>query len=313
MNTVFWTIVAADTLLFLFMLFGLLQGGSHDGGREMGIFFAVLLPSLVLLLSVLLHVFTRSLFWRALALFIVAGPGLFFLGNQVRNVYIDYLIAQTELGRGYFDDKGLKEMGAAVVACDSNALQRLAPGIDINTPGENGITLLGVAVLRAFERPECPSGSRLAVIKQLLALGANADSGLDSALKMQDSAFLATLLDAGANPNQLTQFDQPIVFRWLEAMPIENMRLLLDHGLDANVKSYSNSLAFELVIKRRWDLLALLIEHGVDWRKPRDDGRNVADEISAQIIELQNLGTVPPDLLRVRELIDSQPQPAAGL
>lgn len=313
MNIVFWIIVAADTLLFSFMLFGMLQGGSDSGGREMGIFFFVLLPSIVLLLSVLLHVFSRAPFWRILALFIVAGPGLFFLGTQVRNVYIDYLIAQTELGRGYFDDKALKAMGAAVVACDNTTLQRLAPGIDINARGKEDITLLGLAVLCAFEKPECPSGSRLAVVKQLLALGANADGGLDSALKMKDSAFLATLLDAGANPNQLTQFDQPIVFRWLEAMPIENMRLLLDHGLDTNVKSYNNSLAFELVIKRRWDLLALLIEHGVDWRKPRNDGRTVAGEISEQITELENLGAVPPDLLRVRALIDNQPQPAASL
>jgi hypothetical protein len=313
MNSLFWIIVAADTVLFSFMLFGLVQGGSNDGGREMGIFFHVLLPSIVLLLSVLLHVFSRALFWRALALFVVAVPGLLFLGNQVRNVYIDYVVAQIELGRGYFDDRVLKEMGAAVVACDGATLQRLAPSIDINTPGEGGISLLGLAVLRAFEKPECPTGSRLAVVQQLVALGANADSGVDGALKMKDSAFLATLLDAGANPNQLTQFDQPIIFRWLDAMPIENMRLLIDHGLDVNVKSYGNTLAFELAVKRRWDLLALLIEHGIDWRRPRDDGRTVAGDISSQIIELKTSGTVPSDLLRVQQLIDGQPQPAASL
>lgn len=310
MNLLFWLIAAADAGLFVAMLVGLLQSGSHDGGREMGIFFYILLPSAMLLLAVLLHVFSRAAFWRWLALFIVAGPGLLLLGTQVRNVYIDYLIAQTASGRGYFDSKPLRELGAAVVACDTESLKKLAPGVDIDTRGERGMTLLGLASERAFDNPECATGSRLAVVRQLLALGAKADSGLDSALKNKDSAFLRALLEAGANPNQSTEFEQPIIFRWIEAMPLENMRLMIEHGVDKNAVSYGNPLPFELVIKRRWDLLALLIEHGADWRKPRDDGRTVAGEVAAQIAELQQQGEVPADLLRVRELIDKQPQPA---
>ncbi|HSB94867.1 MAG TPA: hypothetical protein VLC91_00350 [Spongiibacteraceae bacterium] len=309
MNYLFWLIAAADGVLFTVMLFGMLQGGSDSGGREMGIFFFVLVPSLILLAAVLLHVFSRGTFWRMFALFIVAGPGLLFLGTQVRSVYIDYRIAQTASGRGYFDTKPLQALGAAVVACDAAALKDLAFGLDINTRGENGMTLLGLATERAFENPDCASGSRLAVVQQLLALGADANSGLDAALKIDDITFLRTLLDAGANPNQSTEFDQPVVFGRLSNLPPDHLRLLIERGLDKNAISYGNPLAFELAVKRRWDLLALLIESGADWRKPRPDGRTVAGDIAAQITELQQQGDLPADLLRVRDLIDKQPSP----
>jgi ankyrin repeat protein len=199
-----------------------------------------------------------------------------------------------------------------VVACDTAALQRLAPGVDINAGGQEGITLLGLAVERAFEQPECAQGSRLAVVKQLLALGAKADSGLDSALKIDDIAFLTTLLDAGANPNQRTQFDQPILFGRLSALPVASMNLMIERGVDVNAVSYGNSLSFELALKRRWDLLALIIEHGADAYKRRDDGRYAANEIAEQIVNLEKEGKeLPADLLRVRDLLDKQPKPTA--
>jgi hypothetical protein len=304
MNILFWLIAAADTVLFIVMLFGMLQGGSDSGGREMGIFFFVIVPSLVLLLAVLLQVYSRSTFWRLFALFIVAGPGLLFLGTQVRSVYIDYVIAQKAAGRGYFDSKPLKELGAAVVACDTAALQKLASGVDINAGGQDGITLLGLAVERAFEQPDCAQGSRLAVVKQLLTLGANADSGLNSALKIDDTVFLTALLDAGANPNQRTRFDQPIIFERLSVLPVASMRLMIERGIDVNAVSYRNPLSFELALKRRWDLLALIIEHGADAHKAREDGRTAAGEIAGQIADMEKEGKeLPEDLLRVQALL----------
>jgi hypothetical protein len=314
MSLLFWIIAAGDAVLFAVMLFSYLQGGSDSGGREMGIFFFVLVPSVILALSVLLHIYSRAPFWRMLALFIVAGPGLLFLGTQVRNVYIDHLVEQRASGRGYFDSEPLNQLGAAVVGCDTDKLQKLGHRIDLNIRGREGITLLGLAVERAIEQPECTQGSRLAVVQKLLALGANADSGLDNALRMKDSAILAELLKAGANPNQLSSSDQPIIFRWRSVTPPESFRLMIEHGLDLNATEYGTPLAVDLTIYRRWDLLAIAIEHGADWRRPRKDGRNVAAEIATQITELEKEGTaIPADLTRVQTLVAAKAAADAAL
>ncbi len=90
-------------------------------------------------------------------------------------------------------------------------------------------------------------------------------------------------------------------------MPVENLRLLVQHGLDVNVIQYKTPLAVEVTLKRRWDLLLLLAQSGADLRKPRNDGRNVADELAIRVEEAKSEGhEPPPDLLRVGELLDAR-------
>ncbi len=99
----------------------------------------------------------------------------------------------------------------------------------------------------------------------------------------------------------------PIVFEWLSVMPVENLRLLVAHGLNVNVVQYKTPLAVEVTLQRRWDLLLLLAQSGADLSKPRDDGRNVADELTVRVEEAKSEARdPPPDLLRVRELLGAR-------
>lgn len=334
MNPIFWSVVALDAALFLGLLISMLvqRGGSADGGREMGIAFFVIAPLLLIGVAVLLYLFTRSPVWKVIALIIVAGPGLLLAGTRIRSAYIDYVVRQNALGRGYFSSATMKAMGAAVVAADIATLQRLGPTVDVNTVGERGMTLIGLATDQAFGAPEEersstgpgagssnePSvpgpqpaaiphrGRRRAVIETLLRLGAKPNpTATSTALKVRDPAVLGALLNAGADPNALTERGTPLVFEWLSVMPAENLKLLIQHGLNVNVAQYDTPLPVEVTLQRRWDLLLLLAQSGADLTKPRGvDNRNVAGELATRMEEAKSEGRQPPpELLRVRELL----------
>jgi hypothetical protein len=310
MNPIFWSVVVLDVALFLGLLISMLvqRGGSENGGREMGIAFFVIAPLLLIGVAVLLYVLTRSSVWKILALIIVAGPGLFIAGGRIRGAYIDYVVRQNTLGRGYFSTAAMKAMGAAVVEADLATLQRLGPTVDVNEVGERGKTLIGMAADQAFDAPdEKRARRRLAVIEALLRLGAKPGPAMSLALKVKDPAVLTALLNAGADPNGLTEQGAPLVFEWLSTMPVENLRLLIQRGLNVNVVQYRTPLPVEVTLQRRWDLLLLLAQSGADLTRPRDDGRNVAGELAIRVEEAKSEGREPPpDLLRVRELLGAR-------
>ena len=314
MNSIFWTVVAVDALLFVALLINMLTqtSGRTDGGREMGIAFFVVLPLLILGLAVLLYVFVSSMFWKVVALLIVAGPGLFIAGGQIRGRMIDYRVQQKALGRGYFDDNAMKDMGAAVVQGDTATLLRLGPTVDVNTVAEGDRTLLGLA-MEQLDEAKSPQRiqSELAVVRTLLALGAKPSSGMDTALKLSDPTVLRELLAAGADPNQSIPAGHPIVFRWLSIMPLANLRLLIERGLDVNATEYETPLALEAALKRRWDLVALLAEHGADIRAARRDGRTIAEEVTNRLADAKAEGTEPSaPLLQVQEALRAIASPA---
>jgi len=308
MNIVFWSVAALDELLFLAMLVKTLQStsGHNDGGKEMALFFFIMLPSAALVLAVLLYVFTDGMVWRSLALLVVAGPGLFIGWGQIRNVYIDHRVAQDAAGSGYFSGRAMKAMGAAVVKRDVQTLRELGPAVQVNIEGEGGMTLLALAAgLADADAPG--AASVLPVVEVLLSLGAKPAQAMETATKLTDPALLRLLLDAGGDPNMKARDGQPLVFRWLAVMPLPTMRLLAERGLDLNATFHGDPLAVVLAIKQRRDLLAFLIEQGADVARPRPDGRNAPGEVDAQIDEAVKAGqTVAPELLQLKAMIEAR-------
>jgi hypothetical protein len=308
LSAVFWTLVALDGAMFLALLVGLLKGGGSDsGGREMGVFFFVLLPVAILAAAVLLYVFSSGTFWKVAALLLVAGPGLFIAGGQLRSAWIGHRVAQTALGRGYFKSAAIDEMSAAVVQGDTHTLQRLAPTVDIDRVGERGMTLMRLAVEQVYEAKTPLHVTRAtAVVRTLLGLGAKPAPGMDISLKLPEPTVLAALLAAGADPNQEDSPGHPVVFSWLSVLPVANLQLLIDRGLNVDVTEYETPLALEAALKRRWDLVVLLGKDRANLRVPRRDGRTIEGEVINRLAEAQAEGTVPaPELLQVRELLDA--------
>jgi len=302
----FWAIAAIDAVLLAVLLVMSLQQRSsqNDGGREMALFFFIMLPGFVLALAMLLFHFSTSLPAKSIALFVVLVPGLYFAKLQIENRIVDRSIEADRLGVGYFDTEPMRLMGAAVVQRDVQTLMRIGPGVDVNMPGRDNMTLMRLAVSSADERVS--DGSDVPVVRTLLALGAKPDAAMHTACVRFDSDLLATLLAAGGNPNLKAGGHQPLVFDTMSSITPRNFRLLAQHGLDLNSRSHDDPLPVQLAIYRRWDLLAIAIELGADTQRARPDSRTVAGELASQIDEETKAGREPPaDLLRASALLDA--------
>ncbi len=310
----FWTLAALDTLALAVMLVATLgsQAGHQDGGREMGLFFFVIVPFCVLALAVLLFLFVRAPFARYLALIIVALPALFWVWVQVDDLRIDRAIESNRTGAGYFSGSAMRAMAVAVVDRDLETMRRIGPTVDVNAVGKHDTTLLRLAIDRdPIGVPQPSDVAEVPVVKLLLALGARPDSGLERAVKRPDTTLLRLLLDAGGDPNLRRPGEQALVFSWYPVMTPEALRLLAAHGLDPNVRYYDDPIAVLFTIYQRWDLVDVLIDLGTDIDRPRPDGRNVRGELSEQMAEELAKGHALPDgLLKLAHRLDVQPAAA---
>lgn len=303
---VFWTIAGLDASALVLLCAALLNdpAGQNDGGRQMGLFFFVILPALVLAAAMALFRFGGgSLPMRGVALFIVVVPALWFATVKVEERLVDRAGAADRRGSGYFEGEAMRRLGEAVVQRDVAALQRLGAGVDVNTPGRDGMTLLGLAVASADARVS--DGSELPVVRALLGLGAKAGPGMTTACVRRDPALLEMLLAAGGDPNQQLG-GTPLVFGVMSSITPQAFRLLAAKGLDLNSRDHGDPLPVQLVIYRRWDLVAIAIELGADTTPARPDGRTVAGELASQIAEAMQAGVeVPADLLQARAALEA--------
>ena len=320
MNVAFWSIAGIEGVVlavFCVMFLADDNKGNHDGGRSMALFFFLIIPGAVLGLAILLHVFFTSAGMRGIALLIVISPAIILVVAKGDDFYDTYQAKQREQGRGYFSGRAMRAMATAVAQADILLVEKLAPTVDINSVGDSGITLLWVATdintpLAANVAPE----TRLALVQTLLKLGAkpNRVSGPDSevspvllsALNMKESAVAKALLDASADPNALSNTGASMLFAATGSMPVESLRLLMDHGADVNATWQGAPFSVWVCLDRRWDLLSLLIERGIDVSRTytKDDLRTAASFVATAIEEARAEGHEPEaSLLRVQSLI----------
>jgi ankyrin repeat protein len=318
MTPLFWIITALDALLFAVLLIAGLAargGGIADGGREMSLFFFVLVPGIIVGGGVLLFVKSESSVWRAVALVIVAGPGLLLGLTRLRSVMIDYEVQQNANGSGYFSGRDAKAAGRAVVRRDTAALRTAAKGIDVSAAGARGMTLMELAMTRAWEGPPQSNAgaSSLDVVRELVALGANPNAGLEIATKVSDAAILEALLDAGAKPDHANDRG-PVVFEWLAVMPVANFTALLDHGMSPDIANRNGTpLIIEAGRADRWDLVLLLMARGADAARGDAQGMRLAD-----VVQSRTESTTPrpadmqANIARVKSLLSAHPSPHAA-
>lgn len=308
----FWAFVALDGALFaILVVLSIVDPGHPDGGREMGLIFAVIIPAIVIGGAVLLFVKAESSASRVAALIIVAGPGLLIGGARLRSAAIDYQVHQNSTGRGYFSTRGLKRAGAAVVQRDVAALAALDRSVDVNTKGRHGVTLMELAVSQAFDSTAWSSAGStpLDVVRALLARGADPNAGLEIATKLPDTTILSALLGAGAKPG-FTNDNGPVAFQWLNVMPPANFIALLDHGLDVNLNdAFGTPLIIAAAENDRWNFVLLLMDRGADASRIARNGTRLGDVVQSRI---ESTSERPPemkgDIARVQARLTARPQ-----
>jgi len=318
LNLAFWTLAAVDAFAVLVMaglFFADSNHGQHDGSRSMGLTLFLALPTLTLGAAILLFVFGRFFVLRVLALLIVASPALIVGGIQASNYFEAHQAQQRALGRGYFADRTMEALAEAVIRSDVPELEKSSSRVDINTTGEAGVTLLWLAV--NLESAD----ARRRVVTALLKLGANPNRVHNAfavpevnpvllvALMKKDDAVVKALLDAGADPNAFDNSGAPLIFGASGTMTLSSMQLLAERKVNFDVLWGSTPLSVWLAMDKRWDLLSLLIERGVDVSKTysKYDQRTAASFVDAEIGARVTTSAPDETLLRLRSQLAAKP------
>ena len=140
------------------------------------------------------------------------------------------------------DQPALYAVAQAIVANDQEAIRAAAKNVpDLQAPGRDGRTLLYFAVTRTWQHVEA-----VEAVKTLLSLGANPNytNGHRTSFALAAAvhgpvAGLRAMLDAGGDPNSLSEYGWPLVFRhfklgYYKDQDLARLDLLLDRGADIN-------------------------------------------------------------------------------
>lgn len=182
-------------------------------------------------------------------------------------------------------------------------------GVDLNLPGKDDMTMLGLAVLAA---------DRNAIVN-LMRTGADPNQVIPEAgspailavarhYNPPRTAALAALLEGGYNPNQLFGDGTPFLFYFVKYGHWPGLRLMLENGGDLNIRrSNGESLLTYLVESGEYAQARELIAKGADVtiRGTRDETPLEAIEFAIIRIE-PSIRDVWKDAIAMRELILSK-------
>ncbi|WP_026842040.1 ankyrin repeat domain-containing protein [Citrifermentans bremense] len=209
----------------------------------------------------------------------------------------------------YFTGKQLEAYKLAQQGETEQLLNLVKTGVNVNTPGQQQLTLLGLAVITAH---------RQAIIN-LMRAGADPnqvipDAGSPAvfAISMHytppKTAALEALLDAGYNPNQILSHGTPYMFFFADFNHWPGLKLALRRGGDVNVRrSNGESLLTYVIEGGDYAQARELVDMGADVAARGTRGETPLKSIEFKIKEgSPNIRSFWKEVLSMRELILSK-------
>ena len=209
----------------------------------------------------------------------------------------------------YFSDQYLAAYRMAQRGETERLAQLAKTGLDLNRPGREDLTLLGLAVITA---------DRHAIIS-LIRAGANPNQVIPNAgspailaithhFNPPRTAAVSALLDAGYDPNQLLSHGTPYLFYFADYNHWPGLKLALERGGDVNIqRSNGKSLLTHVITGGDYAQARELIKMGADVA-----ARGERDETALEAIESRIRRFDPSirkgwkDVLAMRQLILSR-------
>ncbi len=306
---IFWCLVALDVLgVLLLFLLGLAAAGSAKTSPVQVVLLLLVLPSLPLVASVVLFVRAPSPGWRLLAFLLAAAPLL--VAISLRVIAEAQLRANTN-AQGeltFFRTGPMRELAEAIARNDARTVAALLSTIDVNQAGFSDMTPLMLAMRQLRRTPDQQD-----VLGMLLEAGADPNTGAQSEFPLMIAIQLAgktgpgpvkALLDAGANPNQVTEFGDPVHFSATgQSAGLETLAMLLDHGADLSfVGPNGQTVLFAAAATRNWKAALLLLERGADWTR----GQSVDGMSFRSLVDRYAASDQDGDLAAVRQFLQRQ-------
>lgn len=276
MKLAFWAFVALDVvaLLFFFVL-GLAAAGSSKTNPLAVAAYMLILPGLPLLVSIVIFTRASSPVWRTLAFALAAAP-LAIAGATQLFVQAQFRANSNAAGELTFFGAGpMREMVEAIRRNDAATVAQLAPKVDLNAAGLDGMTLLISALRQMRLTPDRPE-----VLQTLIRAGVDPNKStpyeipLEMAMQLGAKAGpepVKLLLEAGANPNRKNSFGLPIFFGGTGlGSSVAVLNLLLDHGASLNATGPKGETALIYAATTpNWPAALVLLERGADSKQGR--------------------------------------------
>lgn len=209
----------------------------------------------------------------------------------------------------FFDGAQLQAYQLAQKGNLENLLQLTKAGVDLNKPGKDDMTMLGLAVLTADRR----------AIISLIHAGADPnqripDVGSPAVLAISHhfapphTEALSALFDAGYDPNQVLEYGTPYLFKFVDFNHWPGLKLAIQRGGNINARRKNGESLLTYLIEGGDDKQARkLIAMGADVSARGERGESALEAIESRIRRANpSIRKAWKDMLSMRELILSK-------
>jgi hypothetical protein len=269
LTILFWLLILIDLAgVALWFLLGLAAARPSHTSPLSVTFLLLVVPVVLVALAALLFLFGRSPLSKGLGFLMAAAPLLLLVGSYAYGQYNFRQYQRPDGTVARFKSEGMRKVEDAIVANDAAAVAAAARNANLKEQAIDGSNVL-VFALRELEKHPGPPDT----IRALIAGGADVNRGaeLPLAIAIYASAkagpeVVKLLLDAGANPNQRDQFQNPAYFAATGVnVDVSVLKMLLDRGADLSLRTQDgrNVLA-SAGNTQNWRAALLLLERGAD-------------------------------------------------
>ncbi len=308
----FWLLVTVDVIaMAIFGLLGLAAAGPSRTNPIAALVIPFFVPAAILLGAIWLFLIAQAPGARVLALLIAGAPLLFVVGGSVAALWKLQGFRDASGHITQFRAPALRDIAAAIARNDAAAVAAAARGVDLNTQGLSGATVLVLALRQLYKAP-----NQLDALKALLAAGADPNGGgaelplqvAIGASRESGTEPVRLLLEVGANPNARDASGQPAFFT-AGGANIEVMQLLLARGADVQLRGKQGESAVVLPAQtRNWRVLELLLQRGAPWQDQHAiQGVPFLDYMEGEVREAKSGDGNTNGLARVMTLLRSRP------
>ncbi|MGP3593848.1 ankyrin repeat domain-containing protein [Vagococcus sp. WN89Y] len=204
-------------------------------------------------------------------------------------------------------------LAKAIQAADRESILKLAKNTDLNTPGNEQLTLLFFALNEAMYNDNPPV--RLEIVTDLVRGGADPQQAQPNMpgtpaqmMAMGDKdIWLKAILDGGLDPNSRDKLlNVPLIFSALDSKNTATLALLIERGADVNSRDYLGETPLvDAFFRADFDKVHFLLDHGADPNPVNKQGRSFRQMVDKNLQQVKKGTEYYDKVIEVREKINS--------
>lgn len=207
-------------------------------------------------------------------------------------------------------------LAKAIEAADRESVLRLSKITDLNTPGNEQLTLLFFALNEAMYNGN--PQTRLDIITDLVRAGADPQQAQPNMpgtpaqmMAMGDKdIWLKALLDGGLDPNSRDKLlNVPLIFSALSAKNTATLELLIERGADINARdSLGETPLVDAFFRTDFDKVYFMLEHGANPNPVNKQGRSFGEMLDRKLQQIKQGTEYYDNVMKLKDKINNMQQ-----